>query len=51
MQIFVKTPTRKTITLEVEPSDTIETITFKILDKEGIPIELQKLIFTLKAIK
>ena len=45
MQIFVKTPTRKTITLEVEPSDTIETITFKILDKEGIPIELQKLIF------
>lgn len=35
MQIFVKTLTGKTITLEVEPSDTIQHIKQKIQDKEG----------------
>jgi hypothetical protein len=43
MQIFVKTLTGKTITLDVEPSDNIETIKQKITDKEGCQLLLKRI--------
>lgn len=51
MQIFIQTLTGKTVTLDTQPSDSIESIKNKLQDREGIPNYEQRLIFAGKQLE
>ena len=51
MQIFIKTLTGKTITIDAEATETIRSVKDKIAEREGVPVEQQRLIFAGKQLE
>lgn len=51
MQIFVKTLTGRIINFEIEPSDTIENLRVMIQEKEGVPVDQSRLLFSGKQLQ
>ena len=45
MQIFIKTLTGRTVSLIVQPNDTVRQVKEKYKDKDGVPVAEQRLIF------
>lgn len=51
MQIFIKTLTGRTITIIVEPTDTVRNVKEKIKDKDAVPVNEQRLLYAGKELK
>ena len=51
IKIFVKTSERRTLALDVKPTDTVDTLKVKIQEKEGIPLRDQRVFYSTKQLK
>ncbi len=51
MQLFIKTLSNKTLTLDMQPTDTIHDLKARIADKEGIPSDQQRLVYSGKELE
>ena len=51
MQFFVKTLTGKTMTVQMDSTETVESLKNKIYEKEGIPVDQQRLVFAVKQLE
>lgn len=51
MQIFIKTLTGRTVTIIVEPTDTVRNVKEKIKDKDAVPVNEQRLLYAGKELK